>query len=288
MYCHKCGAQIKEGSIFCHKCGAKVANGDIQPQDLKTTTGRTKQEEESVGKPVYESYAASVQVAMPTEGNVDYGTDFKAFVDNHVQQTTKFQSAEELLDSRVSQKFIWICFGIPAIVGFLAGGPLLALLFGLFFGYPAALLTDFMKGSRVKGSIKKISGKIDSDGLIQFLNGHLSYLSPYFHEWNYINYRGAGVQGAVTAHTLNSITASAAKVGTGFGRKQRCFVVIWIEPDGEISGSNGMKYYFSTAMKFPWPSKYICMVKTTPILQAVMEYYLKYSGIEGGNGNVLS
>lgn len=112
MYCHKCGAQIKEGSIFCHKCGAKVANGDIQPQDLKTTTGRTKQEEESVGKSVYESYAASVQVAMPTEGNVDYGTDFKAFVDNHVQQTTKFQSAEELLDSRVSQKFIWICLSL--------------------------------------------------------------------------------------------------------------------------------------------------------------------------------
>ena len=183
---------------------------------------------------------------------------------------------------------MWICFGIPAIVGFLAGGPLLALLFGLFFGYPAALLTDFMKGSRARGSIKKISGKIDSDELIQFLNGHLSYLSPYFHEWNYINYSGAGVQGAVTAHTLNSITASAAKVGTGFGRKQRCFVVIWIEPDGEVPGSNGMKYYFSTAMKFPWPSKYICMVKTTPILQAAMEYYLKYSGIEGGNGNVLS
>lgn len=186
------------------------------------------------------------------------------------------------------QKFIWICFGVPAVVGFLAGGPLLALLFGLFFGYPAALLTDFMKGSRARGSIKKISGKIDSDELIQFLNGHLSYLSPYFHEWNYINYSGAGVQSAVTAHTLNSITASAAKVGTGFGQKQRCFVVIWIEPDGEVPDSNGMKYYFSTAMKFPWPSKYICMVKTTPMLQATMEYYLKYSGIEGGNGNVLS
>ncbi len=232
MYCHKCGAQIKEGSIFCHKCGAKVANEDIQPQDLKATTVRTKQEEESVGKPVHESYAASVQVAMPTEGNVDYGTDFKGFVDNHVQQTTKFQSAGELLDSRVSQKFMWICFVIPAIVGFLAGG--------------------------------------------------------HFHEWSHINYSGAGVQGAVTAHTLNSITASAAKVGTGFGQKQRCFVVIWIEPDGEVPDSNGMKYYFSTAMKFPWPSKYICMVKTTPILQATMEYYLKYSGIEGGNGNVLS
>ena len=166
MYCHKCGAQIKEGSIFCHKCGAKVANEDIQPQDLKATTVRTKQEEESVGKPVHESYAASVQVAMPTEGNVDYGTDFKGFVDNHVQQTTKFQSAGELLDSRVSQKFMWICFVIPAIVGFLAGGPLLALLFGLFFGYPAALLTDFMKGSRARGSIKKISGKIDRKSVV--------------------------------------------------------------------------------------------------------------------------
>lgn len=40
MYCHKCGEQIKEGSIFCHKCGAKVANEDIQLQDLKATTVR--------------------------------------------------------------------------------------------------------------------------------------------------------------------------------------------------------------------------------------------------------
>ena len=290
MFCHKCGTQIDEGAAFCYKCGTKMVQMDTEPQESGTASVPIEPEKVSAEPLVQETSTAPDKAVMSAEGTNDYGIDFKTFVDNHVRQATKFQSAEDLLNSHVPQKFMWICFGIPAIIGFLAGGPLLALLIGLFFGYPAALLTDFMKGSHVNvtGPIEKTDGKIDTDNLIPFLNKQLSYLSPHFHEWGYINYSGFGVRGAVIAHTLNSITASAAKVGTGFGRKQRCFVVIWIEPDGEVPDSNGMKYYFSTAMKFPWPSKYICMVKTTPILQATMEYYLKYSGIEGGNGNVLS
>ena len=66
---------------------------------------------------------------------------------------------------------MWICFGIPAIIGLVAAGPVGVLLFGLFFGYPAVLLTDFMKGSHVNvtGPIEKTDGKIDADNLIPFL-----------------------------------------------------------------------------------------------------------------------
>lgn len=267
MFCHKCGAQINEGAQFCHKCGVKVVYADTpQAADESETT--------STVEPLQQVPAEPIQPTARTDKS-----DFKAFVDNHVRQTTKFQSAEELLDSQVPQKFMWICFGIPAVIGFMAGGPLPALLIGLFFGYPAALITDFIKGFSAKGSVEKINERINSDELIQFLNEHLNYLSLHFHEWGYINYSGFGVRGAVMAHALNSVTASAVRVGTGFGRKQMCFVEIWIEPDETDSDSNGMKYYFSSAMRLPWPSKYLCMVKTVPVLQAAMEYYLKqYKG----------
>lgn len=276
MFCHKCGAQIAEKAEFCHKCGTKVIYENPEPQELKTATVSSGQREGNSENPVQEIHIESVREAMSTEGIIDYETDFKAFVDNYVRQATKFQSAKELLDSQVPQKFMWICFGIPAIIGFILGGPILALLIGLFFGYPAALLTDFIKGFSVRGTIEKISDIIDSDELIQFLNENLNYLSPYFHEWGYISYSGFGIGGALYAHTLNSIAASSFKVGTGFGSKQRCFVVIWIEPDRTAADSIGMRYYFSTAIRSPLPSKYVSMVKAVPILKATMEYYLNH------------
>lgn len=274
MFCHKCGAQIAEGAGFCHKCGTKVMNSE---GFIQTEVAATKMEQEQI----------TSNISVQTNAS----DSFKEFVDNHVRQTTKFQSAEELLDSHVPQKFMWICFGIPAILGLIAGGPLLAVLFGLFFGYPAVLLTDFMKGSHVAvtGPIEKIDGRIDPDNLIQFLNEQMRYLSPNFHEWGYINYSGFGVRGAVTAHTLNSVTSSAFKIGTEFGQKRRCFVVILIEHDGTNPDTGRMKYYFRTSAKSVWPSKYHCMVKTVPVLQAAMEYYLKqYKENQGGDDNVLS
>lgn len=276
MFCHKCGAQVAEEATFCHKCGTKVVNIGTGPSgDTSVTFG---QEEKSDTKgPQQETLTASAQLTMRAKDTLHYATDdFKAFVDGRVRQTTKFRSAEELLDSHMPQKFMWLCFGIPAIIGLTAGGPLGALLFGLFFGYPASLLTDFMKGSHATGSIEKIDGEVNPDELIQFLNERLNYLSPHFREWGYLNYSGFGVRGAATAHTLNTITASAVKIGAGFGRKQRCFVVIWMEPDKTTPDSSGMKYYFSTAMRLPWPSKYVCMNKAVPILQAAMEYYLDH------------
>ena len=277
MFCHKCGTQIDEGAAFCYKCGTKMVQMDTEPQESGTASVPIEPEKVSAEPLVQETSTAPDKAVMSAEGTNDYGIDFKTFVDNHVRQATKFQSAEDLLNSHVPQKFMWICFGIPAIIGFLAGGPLLALLIGLFFGYPAALLTDFMKGSHVNvtGPIEKTDGKIDTDNLIPFLNKQLSYLSPHFHEWGYINYSGFGVRGAVIAHILNSITASAFKIGTEFGQKRRCFVVIWVEPDGINPDTGRMKYYFRTSAKSVWPSKYLCMVKTVPVLQAAMEYYLK-------------
>ena len=156
----------------------------------------------------------------------------------------------------------------------------------LLFGYPAALLTDFIIGSRATGGITKIGESVNSDDLIRFLNENLSYLSPYFNTWGYITYTGFGIRGALTASVLNA--GSGVRIGTGFGHKQRCFVEIFVEPDKASTAPGQMIYYFGTAMKSLWPSKHTCMVKTVPILQATMKYYLKHGNMEGDSNNVLS
>lgn len=286
MFCHKCGTQVSDGVGFCQKCGTPMVYvADVQ-SPMDESPAITEQSDANE-KPI---------IAAPTYsgGMMNDLEAFKAYVDNHVRATTSFQSAAELLNSHVPQKFLWKCFGIPTILAIIlfirlpSVQNLFAAAFLVFlFGYPAALLVDFFKSCVAKGSIERTIETIDSDELIQFLNGHLNYLSPYFHEWDYINYRGVGVRGAAMAHVLNSVTASASKIGTEFGHRQRCFVVIWIEPDEASSESEQpkTKYYFDTAMKSIVPSKYVCMVKTVPILQAAMEYYLK--NCRGGKDNVL-
>lgn len=273
MFCHKCGAEINGGAAFCYKCGTKVVNTDTETPGVAPITLESKKGGTNIS--VQETPTSLLQTSGMDEDTVYAQDDFKAFVDAYIRQTTKFQSAEELLDSRVPQKFMWLCFGIPAVIGLIAGGPFGALLFGLFFGYPAVFLTDFIKGIRATGPMKKIDGKIDPDELLQFLNEHLSYLSPHFHEWGYLNYSGFGVRGAVQADLMNSFMASMIRVGTAFGRKKMCFVEIriWKSSDETAPDSD---YCFNTAIIRPWPSKYVCMVKAVPVLQAIMEYYVDH------------
>ncbi len=177
----------------------------------------------------------------------------------------------------------------------------MAVVFALFLGYPAALLADWIKGFSVtvKAQVKRTNMKIDSDNLVQFLNEQTSYLRPHFHEWGYINFGRFGVavresaaehksysvtgtallfgaRESAMAHTANTLNSgSALRIGTEFGQKKKCFIMIRIEPDETNPDSGWMKYYFGTALRSLWPSKYLCMVKSVPILQAVMEYYLK-------------
>ncbi len=252
MFCYKCGNKISEDMIFCNKCGTKIT-----PDNAVSQTSNIANDE----------------------------NNFKNFVDNHIKTTTKFQSAKELLEKRVPLKFVWICFGIPIILGTLTFN-LGILLLGIIVAYLAARIAcGIIKGRYAFKISGKFNGNIDTDELILFLNKYLEFLHPYFHKWGYLKqeFIGAGLQGAITATAMNLMSESATEINlcTEFGEKKKLFSVINIRPDVLNPNSGQMEYFFSSEYRIPgffkgWGfSTYTCLFKTAPILQAAMEYYLK-------------
>ena len=60
------------------------------------------------------------------------------------------------------------------------------LLITIPLGYAAAKVAGGIKKGRYAFKFHgKIDGKVNTDDLIQFLNTHLTYLQPYFHDWEY-------------------------------------------------------------------------------------------------------
>ena len=290
MFCHKCGAQIAEGAAFCQKCGTKVVYAETVQQPVDTSALTIEPQTE----------AAQQIPTMPvrTDTALNSEADFKTFVNSRIQATTAYQSAEELLNSHVQQRFVWICFGIPAIfaiIQLLRSFSLTDLIgavgFTLLIGFPAAYLSDFIFTARVtrqtSKNAMKFSENIDTDDLISFLNRQLGYLSPWFHEWRYIVKSGAGISGAIAAQAINEAAERANEItlGTGFGGKTRCLSTIYIKND--VTAPNA-GYSFGASAGI-LPVKHACIVKTAPILQAAMEYYLNATNnIKGGCDDVLS
>ena len=108
MFCHKCGAKIADGAAFCHKCGAKVVYTDTIQKSVDDTAPTIEAQDETTQQ------IPTVSIQAITALNSK--TNFKMFVNNHIQATTSYQSAEEVLNSHVQQRFVWMCFGIPTIL----------------------------------------------------------------------------------------------------------------------------------------------------------------------------
>ncbi len=266
MFCHKCGAQIAEGAVFCHKCGTKAVY------------------EEDAAQPTEQAVVSVAPVAaapMRSTNTMTNQDNFKEFVDNHIQATTKFRSAEDLLKNSKPQMFLWLCFGIPAVIGLVAGGPVGSLLFGLVFGHTARWIAGgIIRNKYIAETVGRLNGKIDINDLLRFLNEYLNYLYPYFHE------------GKLNAGVLR----------IPFGIKQKSTAIIHVIPDKESAGADSWKYVFD-AENDPtvlsriigitifsviqiYSPKHTCLFKTVPILQAAMEYYLKQ--YREGTNHVLS
>ena len=268
MFCPKCGTHVLDDAGFCQKCGTKIVYEGTASKAPDTHTA----------KPLPET---------PTVSNtVGDGSNFKAFVDNHVRAFTQFQSAEELLNNKVSLQFVWICLGISCVIGLFM---LPILPFALLLGYAAANIAGGLKRGRYAFKYNgKFTAAMDIDGLIQYLNQYLkSY--PCFHDWGRMKLVGSGVQGKAATAVSTSVAESLNEISicTPFGEDQRMLSVIYIRPD---VSSGQLKYSFgstsrlvdgepfsaqNTGFDFTF-SRYKCLVKTAPILQAAMEYYLKY------------
>ena len=272
MFCLKCGAKVLDGSEFCQKCGTKIIYEDTAPQ----------MPDAHKAEPTQDTSTAS--------STSNDGSDFRAFVDNHVRASTQFQSAEELLNRKVSLLFVWICFGISIVLGIWLP-PLLLITVPL--GYVAAKVAGGIKKGRYAFKFHgKTDGKVNTDDLIQFLNTHLNYLQPYFHDWGYIKRKKQNLLTTSAGGTLQTLAEASAReslkeVGlcTDFGSDKRCLSILFIHADPSEGDLGKMEYvaaaggriesegvaYLSHDFGF---QTYKCVVRTAPILQAAMEYYL--------------
>lgn len=277
MFCSKCGNEIAEGAAFCSKCGTKIYKEGEVPQQPGDPAAA---DEVLPDKDGMAQTNAGDNEAQTTSSNLD---EFRKFVDDYVQKNTVFHTAEELLNSRVPLKFAWICFGVPLALAFIN----IALgLFALLIGYLTAMLISWLKKGRYAFKLSgKIEGAININELVLFLNEYLGHVLPYFHEWGYLQKSGFGVQGVLLT-SLGEFASEAAKeirLCTELGEQGRQLSVIYIRPSLANPDSGQLEYFFDAEDRisgFPFIShdwgfaKYKCVVKTGPILQAAMEYYL--------------
>lgn len=283
MFCHKCGAQIAEGAAFCYKCGEKAAYADTGQQNPSPVPEIAGQERDNAAIPIREPDAVPVRTAMPAEGRADYGADFRAFVDNHVRATTKYQSAEELINCR-PMAFVWICFGAFSLIGLIMGGFVGLLVIGGFFGYSAVFIASAIIRKRCWDKFYgEFEGEIDIEGFRAFLDANLNILSPYFHGCGYLKQSG-GLQ-TIIANTASKALKEVI-LACVCGPKEKSMATICIRPDVRDPDSGRKQYIVGASHRgFLIDSglsgllSHACLIRTAPIMQAAIKFYLNQNNV---------
>lgn len=283
MFCIKCGTQIAEEASFCHQCGAKVVSREFlqQSKDMLSVANKSNNIDE------IETIRETVENTVDSFTTMNDGKDFIQFVDNHVRTTTGFQSAEDLIMNSKPWKFVWICFGIFTLLGIIfveksIEGLLLGILIvGGLFGYAAMYITGaYIRKQYRRKFCGKFEQEINTDDFLLFLNKHLGMVSPYFHKCGYLNQRG-GILTAIDKFIAES--ADQITLCCEFGPKKKHLATIWIRPD--LNGLETKRMFYGVGAEYngflidgreSGFRGHACLIKTAPIMQAAMEYYLKY------------
>lgn len=247
MFCNKCGSQLPEKAAFCPKCGTKI-------------------------------------LVMEADEDRNYFQDevefFKEYVDAHIRKTTEFQSAQELISKSKPWRFMWITVSICVLIGILmaiindANILSVAFIMGIL-GVGMAFLISMLLARNYE---KKFSAKINIDSDIDitdlciFLTKNLCNIDSSFNEWSLIQERG------LVPCIVNKI-ASASKevtIGCEFGTKRKYLAEITIRNNPQNRAYCISAGYNGFLPDFRWESMLTrsCLVKTAPILQAAMEYYI--------------
>lgn len=283
MFCIKCGTQIAEEASFCHQCGAKVVSREFmqQSKDMLSVANKSNNIDE------IEIIRETVENTVDSFTTMNDGKDFIQFVDNHVRTTTGFQSAEDLIMNSKPWKFVWICFGIFTLLGIIFGeknveGLLISILIiGGFCGYIAMYIVGSYIRKRYREKFcGKFEHEINIDDFLVFLNEHLGMVSSNFHKCGYLKIRGG------LFANIDKFMAKAADQITlccEFGPKKKHLATIWIRPD--LNGLETKRMFYGVGAEYngflidgreSGFRGHACLIKTAPIMQAAMEYYLKY------------
>lgn len=293
MFCYRCGTEIPDGAVFCHKCGEKISAGNKEKEmpDSSSVLQKNGISQEELRQ---NSNIINKQNIESTKDLQSKEDDFREFVNDYVRKNTAFQTAEELLSSQIPDRFVRICYGVPAVcivyryisllphnagtVGEIIADILAYIFFAFIFGYLVAHLVGGIKKYKYAAQFSgAIESHIEVDEFIQFLNENLAYLSPYFHEWGYLKQTMNFTVGGISVAEMDITGNIEIALCSEFGEKGAFFSVIYIRPDFSAHDSERKKYACNVKMRNTdiRCEKYACVVKTAPILHAAMEYYLK-------------
>lgn len=280
MYCRHCGRELPENVNFCPACGTKVVPIQL-PAEAPLTAPRPEPAKE-----------------VPSFSVGDLGEEFLRFIDRHVQAATGFETAAQLLNSKVSIAFYGKCFLFPVLGiwivtwllmwmndrGFLRGllaGALLGALLGLIIGFFTAYVVGWYRRGKVSTRYTSVfSDPLDLADLQEFLSESLPKISPMFQQWSPMTQVGYGFRGVLTAEMTNAMQRAAHEVtiGTELGPKNKFFAELTIYPDqqdptsGKVWYVPGVEHRIVGIFSF---KKYTLLVQIAPILQAAVTYYLE-------------
>ena len=268
MFCQKCGTQSLYKTTCCRKCGAKLISDvteNLTPEKSEQPT--VPKENTSIPQtPINLTHTAVQNLAAP----IDNTDEFRRFMDNQIQATTRYRTADDLLKKSKPLVILWLLFAVITVLFAIQEFPV-GLLVGLLLGYGAAYIAGrIMYAIQYKKHCTgQLRNDIDLNDLVVFLNTTLGNLSPKFGEWGFVGQGSAG----------------ETMIGFKYTKSTHAIVTFRKNPDGNmhyaISARKGnVTYYVVISLQGLSASKtdagfgrLACLYKTAPIISAALKYY---------------